>query len=244
MRSPPCVLSSLLLFAHTDGRLIPGVMRFGLAFHEPGKDGCSADVVRETPGRPPGRHSGVFDNVAVNGIKDAMAGQRHNDDPRVRLEPGNGRSRGMNGKFLNFNRGKKSIAIDLKQPAGIAALKRLAATVDVFVTNIRPDAQARLGVDADALRTAAPRLIHCSITGFGSGGPYAGRAAYDTVAPYSSGSHLLTFQSEADDAVIRAAFGDNYARLAEVKRKYDPTNFFALNANIRPEESVLRRSGT
>ncbi|BDG72688.1 CaiB/BaiF CoA transferase family protein [Roseomonas fluvialis] len=100
---------------------------------------------------------------------------------------GRGRSAGMNGKFLNFNRGKKSIAIDLKQPAGIEALRRVAATVDVFVTNIRPDAQQRLGVDADALRAAAPRLIHCSITGFGSGGPYAGRAAYDTVIQGASG---------------------------------------------------------
>ena len=98
----------------------------------------------------------------------------------LRSLAGKGRSPGMNGKFMNFNRGKKSLAIDLKKPAGIAALKRLAATVDVFVTNIRPDAQARLGVDAEALRVAAPRLIHCSITGFGSDGPYAGRPAYDT----------------------------------------------------------------
>ena len=49
-----------------------------------------------------------------------------------------------------------------------------------------------------------------------------------------SGSHLLNFQSEAGDDVVRAAFGDNYARLADVKRKYDPTNFFSLNQNIRP----------
>ena len=61
-----------------------------------------------------------------------------------------------------------------------------------------------------------------------------GRAASTTrVEPFSSGSHLLNFQSEAGDEVIRAAFGDNYDRLAEVKRKYDPTNFFSLNQNIR-----------
>ena len=70
------------------------------------------------------------------------------------------------------------------------------------------------------------------------------RAAYDAVAPYSSGSHLLNFQSEAGDEVIRASFGDNYARLAEVKRKYDPSNFFSLNQNIVPESSLRRRSGT
>jgi crotonobetainyl-CoA:carnitine CoA-transferase CaiB-like acyl-CoA transferase len=105
----------------------------------------------------------------------------------LRWLAGKGRSPGMNGKFLNFNRGKKSLALDLKKPAGIAALKRLAATVDVFVTNIRPDAQERLGVDAASLRALAPRLIHCSITGFGTRGPYAGRPAYDTVIQGVSG---------------------------------------------------------
>jgi hypothetical protein len=59
------------------------------------------------------------------------------------------------------------------------------------------------------------------------------RQMYDALEPYSRGNHLLTFQSEAGDEVVKAAFGDNYARLAEVKRKYDPTNFFSLNQNIK-----------
>jgi len=59
------------------------------------------------------------------------------------------------------------------------------------------------------------------------------RRMYDALEPYSRGNHLLTFQSEAGDEVVKAAFGDNYARLAEVKRKYDPTNFFSLNQNIK-----------
>lgn len=58
------------------------------------------------------------------------------------------------------------------------------------------------------------------------------RAAYDAVEPYARGSHLLNFQSEAGEDVTRAAFGRNYDRLVEVKRKYDPTNFFRLNQNI------------
>jgi FAD/FMN-containing dehydrogenase len=58
------------------------------------------------------------------------------------------------------------------------------------------------------------------------------RAVYDAVEPHSSGSHFLNFQSEAGDEITRSAFGANYARLAEVKRKYDPTNFFSLNQNI------------
>ncbi|MGY2997311.1 FAD/FMN-containing dehydrogenase [Mesorhizobium sp. URHB0026] len=58
------------------------------------------------------------------------------------------------------------------------------------------------------------------------------RAMYDAFEPHSSGMHLLNFLSEPADQVIRAAFGDNYSRLAEVKRKYDPTNFFSVNQNI------------
>ncbi|MBW8268818.1 CaiB/BaiF CoA transferase family protein [Caldovatus aquaticus] len=100
---------------------------------------------------------------------------------------GKGRSPGMSGKFLNFNRGKRSLCIDLKHPLGAAALRRLAATADVFVTNVRPEAQRRLGVDAATLAEAAPRLIHCAIVGFGTRGPYAGRPAYDTVIQGVSG---------------------------------------------------------
>jgi len=59
------------------------------------------------------------------------------------------------------------------------------------------------------------------------------RQMYDALEPYSSGNHFLNFQSDAGADVIKAAFGDNYARLAEVKRKYDPTNFFSLNQNIQ-----------
>ena len=100
---------------------------------------------------------------------------------------GRARTPKMSGKFLNFNRGKRSICLDLKKPAARAALLRLAERADVLVTNIRPDAQARLGVDAAALTAALPRLIHCSIVGFASGGPYEGKPAYDTVIQGVSG---------------------------------------------------------
>ncbi|MBZ9711260.1 FAD-binding oxidoreductase [Mesorhizobium sp. ESP7-2] len=59
------------------------------------------------------------------------------------------------------------------------------------------------------------------------------RAMYEALEPYSNGNHFLNFQSEAGDDVIRRSFGKNYDRLAEVKRKYDPTNFFSLNQNIK-----------
>jgi crotonobetainyl-CoA:carnitine CoA-transferase CaiB-like acyl-CoA transferase len=100
---------------------------------------------------------------------------------------GKGRNPGMSGKFLNFNRGKRSICLDLKHPRAKAALARIASRCDILVTNIRPDAQARLGVDAARMAQAAPRLIHCSIVGFRTDGPYAGKPAYDTVIQGVSG---------------------------------------------------------
>ena len=60
------------------------------------------------------------------------------------------------------------------------------------------------------------------------------RAMYEAFEPHSSGMHLLNFQSEPASEVIRDSFGDNYGRLAAVKRKYDPENFFSLNQNIPP----------
>jgi crotonobetainyl-CoA:carnitine CoA-transferase CaiB-like acyl-CoA transferase len=109
------------------------------------------------------------------------------DGDLLRNLGGASRTRKMSGKFLNFNRGKRSICLDLKTAAARAALRRLAERADVLVTNMRPDAQARLGVDAATLTAALPRLIHCSITGFATGGPYEGKPAYDTVIQGVSG---------------------------------------------------------
>ena len=63
------------------------------------------------------------------------------------------------------------------------------------------------------------------------------RAMYDAFEPHSSGMHLLNFQSDAGDDVTRTSFGDNYARLTEVKKKYDPHQFFSLNQNIKAAAS-------
>ncbi|HEY4249978.1 MAG TPA: CoA transferase [Roseomonas sp.] len=109
------------------------------------------------------------------------------DGDLLRTLGGGARNPGMPGKFLNFNRGKRSLCLDVKQPAARAALLKIAASVDVVITNIRPDAQKRLGIDAAALTALAPRLIHCSIVGFGTNGPYAGKPAYDTVIQGISG---------------------------------------------------------
>ena len=94
---------------------------------------------------------------------------------------------GMSGKFLNFNRNKRSVCLDLKHADGIAALRRLVAGADVFVSNVRPKALARAGLDFATLTSAHPRLIHCSILAFGRGGRYFDRPAYDPIIQSLSG---------------------------------------------------------
>ncbi|OJY70305.1 MAG: hypothetical protein BGP12_21385 [Rhodospirillales bacterium 70-18] len=115
----------------------------------------------------------------------------------IKLEPpegdllrrlgGRARNPGMAPKFLHFNRGKRSISIDLKQPAGLAVARRLAGTVDVFVSNIRTEALRRLGLGWEDLAPDNPRLVHCAIAGFGSGGRYRDLPAYDTIIQGASG---------------------------------------------------------
>lgn len=102
------------------------------------------------------------------------------------------------GAYLHLNRGKRSIRLDLKRPAARRALARILDRCDVFVSNIRPDALARLGLDAAAARAGRPRLIHCTITGFGPGGPYRGLPAYDSVLQGVSGVAGLSLRRDGD----------------------------------------------
>ncbi|MBD0275541.1 MAG: CoA transferase [Acetobacteraceae bacterium] len=97
------------------------------------------------------------------------------------------RTPAMSGKFINFNRNKRSVVLDIKRPDGRAALLRLIGGVDVFVSNIRPAALARAGLDYASLAPDNPRLIHCSIVAFGTDGRYANRPAYDPIIQSLSG---------------------------------------------------------
>src|SRR5437763_7548260 len=84
---------------------------------------------------------------------------------------------GLSSYFVWLNRSKQSLALDLKRPAGRDVLDRLLARADVFVQNLAPGAAERLGAAPADLRSRHPRLIVCSISGYGSSGPYAGRKA-------------------------------------------------------------------
>jgi len=97
------------------------------------------------------------------------------------------RTPAMSGKFVNFNRNKRSIGLDIKQPEGLAALKALIAGADVFVTNVRPAGLERAGLDFASLAPLNPRLIHCGIVAFGRGGRYYNRPAYDPIIQSLSG---------------------------------------------------------
>jgi crotonobetainyl-CoA:carnitine CoA-transferase CaiB-like acyl-CoA transferase len=94
---------------------------------------------------------------------------------------------GMSGKFINFNRNKRSIGLDIKKAEGLAALLRLIDKADVFVSNVRPEGLQRAGLDYESLSRRNPRLIHCSILAFGRGGRYYNRPAYDPVIQSLSG---------------------------------------------------------
>ena len=88
---------------------------------------------------------------------------------------------GVSGFFHNCNRGKQSLAIDLKSEAGVAAVKKLAARADILLHNYRPGVMDRLGLGSDVLRQINPRLVYVAVSGFGTQGPMADFPAFDHV---------------------------------------------------------------
>src|SRR6516225_10046519 len=111
---------------------------------------------------------------------------------------GGNRRAGFTASFLNNNRNKRSVVLDLKTKAGRRALLRLAAGADVFVQNFRPGVADRLGVGEEPVRAVAPKIVYVSISGFGEIGPYAEKPAYDPVIQGFSG--LATVQAGSDEA--------------------------------------------
>jgi len=99
---------------------------------------------------------------------------------------------GHSATFMTMNRDKRGLTVDLKRPEGVALVERLAETADVFVQNYRPGVAERLGLGYEALRVVNPRLIYCSVSGFGATGPYAPRGGYDLIAQGMSGIISVT----------------------------------------------------
>lgn len=99
---------------------------------------------------------------------------------------------GLSSHFVWLNRSKESLSLDLKSAGSRPVLERLLDRADVFLHNLGPGAAERLGLDAPALRGRYPRLIVCTISGFGSGGPYGDRKAYDLLVQAESGLMSIT----------------------------------------------------
>jgi formyl-CoA transferase len=110
--------------------------------------------------------------------------------------------RGHSATFMTMNRGKRDLAVDLKQPAGVEVVKRLVKTSDVFVQNYRPGVADRLGLGYPALSEVNPRLIYCAVSGFGGTGPYAPRGGYDLIAQGMSG--VISVTGDEDGAPAKS----------------------------------------
>jgi crotonobetainyl-CoA:carnitine CoA-transferase CaiB-like acyl-CoA transferase len=102
---------------------------------------------------------------------------------------------GMGPVFLNTNRSKRSICLDLKKPAGRDAVLRLVKSADVLIYNVRPQAMARLNLGYDVVSKINPRLIYAGVFGFGQDGPYAAKPAYDDLIQGATGLPALMAQT-------------------------------------------------
>ncbi|MCO1653609.1 CaiB/BaiF CoA transferase family protein [Pseudonocardia humida] len=156
---------------------------------------------------------GPLTGLLVVGIEQAVAAPlatRHLADLGARVikveRPGGDFARGydrtvhgLSSHFVWLNRGKESVELDLKSAEGAATLERLLARADVVVQNLAPAAAQRLGVDAAALVGRFPELVACDISGYGSGGPYSDRKAYDLLIQCEAG--LVSVTGTPDEPV-------------------------------------------
>jgi crotonobetainyl-CoA:carnitine CoA-transferase CaiB-like acyl-CoA transferase len=131
--------------------------------------------------------------------------------------------------FHGCNRGKKSVVVDFRTDDGKAALMRLLADADILIENFKVGGLAKYGLDYASLRSAHPRLIYCSITGFGQDGPYSSRAGYDYIIQGMSGLMSVTGDPEDQPQKVGVAVTDIF------------TGLYASNAILA---AVHQRHGT
>jgi crotonobetainyl-CoA:carnitine CoA-transferase CaiB-like acyl-CoA transferase len=115
--------------------------------------------------------------------------------------------------FRTLNRGKKSVALDLKSALGRTALHALCRTADVFVESFRPGVMRRLGADYDTLAALNPRLVYCSISAFGQSGPYRDRPAHDLAVEALAGPVGMTLGEDGAPAIPGLAAADMLAAM-------------------------------
>ncbi|WP_238120362.1 MULTISPECIES: CaiB/BaiF CoA transferase family protein [unclassified Xanthobacter] len=124
---------------------------------------------------------------------------------------------GMGAIFLHANRSKRSLVLDLKQPAARQALLDLVPTADVFIHNMRPRAMARLGLAPEDVTALNPKLVYAAITGFGQDGPYADKPAYDDLIQGAVAlPSLIAEATGSDPRYVPATLADRTAGLHAV----------------------------
>jgi len=143
----------------------------------------------------------------------------------IKIEPKGGDSNrqlgprvneGMGALYLTCNRNKRSLILDLKNPAGKEALLRLAETADVLVHNFRPRSMERLGLDYEVVKARNPRIIFCGAYGYSRKGPYADRPAYDDSIQSASGLAMLSARMGEEPRYVPTLVADKTAGLAVV----------------------------
>jgi crotonobetainyl-CoA:carnitine CoA-transferase CaiB-like acyl-CoA transferase len=131
--------------------------------------------------------------------------------------------------YHSCNRGKRSIALDFSTPEGAEIVKRLAATADVLIENFKLGGLKKYGLDYESLRKINPRLVYCSITGFGQDGPYAPRAGYDFIIQGMAGMMSITGEPGREPQKAGVAISDIFTGLYSV---------IAIQAALRHAEAT------
>lgn len=145
--------------------------------------------------------------------------------------------RGLASHFVWLNRGKESVCLDLKTEAGRDAIQALVGEADVFIQNLAPGAAERLGLGAEELRTVNPRLVHVSISGYGPGGPYETKKAYDLLVQCEAGLVSITGTPEEPSKV-----GISIADIASGMYAYTGILTAVLNRSLTGEGASIEVS--
>lgn len=201
---------------------------------------------RPDPQRPPAAARRPLDGVLVVALEQAVAapycssrladaGARVIKIERRDGDFARGYDRAVHGEssyWVWINRGKESIALDVKDPQDLALLQRLIARADVFIQNLAPGATDRLGIGSAALRERHPRLITCDISGYGEDGPLMGMKAYD-----------LLVQAESGLIAVSGAAGEGVESLGRIGVSLCDINA-GLNALIGIQQALMQRAHT
>jgi crotonobetainyl-CoA:carnitine CoA-transferase CaiB-like acyl-CoA transferase len=138
------------------------------------------------------------------------------DVARVSQPQANSGANGMGALYVNNNRNKRGIALDLKRQGGKAVVEKLIQRSDVLLHNMRPDAADRLGLSFDAVAAINPRMIYCSAIGFGQRGRYRGRPAFDDVVQAAAGLAGIAEHNGEDPRFIPTILADKVGALHAV----------------------------